>query len=40
MSFWTKEGEVGNSQVIEKDQTFCKYIPTWPPTNSGTQKGT
>lgn len=27
MSFWTKEGEVGNSQVVDNDQTYGKYIP-------------
>lgn len=39
MSFWTKEGEVGNSQVDEKEQTFGKQILVGPPRNNATQRG-
>lgn len=34
MTHIPKEGEVGNSQVVENDQMFGKYIPACPH-NSG-----
>ena len=37
-TFWTKEGEVGNLQADERQQTFGKQILAGPARNNGTQR--